>query len=64
MVYPDPIRISAKAAHTATILMLHGLGDSGAGYATEPCRDGQVACTSSARSKLSCARASPHYMLI
>lgn len=29
--YPA-VRIPAKAAHTATVIFLHGLGDSGAGW--------------------------------
>ena len=36
LVYPDPIRIPAKAAHTGSVVWLHGLGDTGAGCAAKP----------------------------
>lgn len=31
--YPQPIKIDARGQHTATVIMLHGLGDSGDGWA-------------------------------
>ncbi len=48
MVYPDPTRISAKAAHTATVFWLHGLGDTGAGSAATPRHEWLAVCISSA----------------
>lgn len=44
MVYPG-IRVPAKAAHTATVIFLHGLGDSPAGwvfFAQEAARQGRL----------------------
>jgi len=31
---PDPVVVSASAKHTATLIFLHGLGDTGHGWAT------------------------------
>jgi predicted esterase len=31
--YRQPLVVPARGAHTATVIMLHGLGDSGEGWA-------------------------------
>jgi predicted esterase len=33
MQYPKPTVIEATSAHTATVIMMHGLGDTAAGWA-------------------------------
>lgn len=33
MAYKDPLVYDAREKHTATVILIHGLGDSGAGWA-------------------------------
>ena len=43
LVYPEPIVIKPSVKHTATILWLHGLGDSGKGWEAEMVKLGMLA---------------------